>query len=391
MLPRFQVSRSALPRLSAGHPWLYRQALRALAGTAQTGDVVELCDDRRTIARGVYDAESPLAVRVWCWDEQALDAKCVAQRLAHALDLRARLFDPAQTNAVRLLHGEADRMPGVVVDRYADVAVLRTDGEAVARWLTPHRPKLDEALRALGVTTLLHRRGGPQAKRSPLETLWGEAPRAPVPVVEHGMPFLVDLVHGQKTGAFLDQRDNRRRIRELTQRGTRVLNLFSYAGGFSLAAALGGATQVTSVDIAHDAHRIAQQSFRLAGVDPATHAFVTADAFQWLDDAAKRGERFDLIVSDPPSFAPNEKSVPKALAAYKRLHRGCTRLLADGGIFCAASCSSHVDARLFVDTLDDATLERRPLRIVEQRGAPPDHPVLAAFPEGAYLKFFVLR
>lgn len=287
-------------------------------------------------------------------------------------------------------------MPGIVLDRYAHVAVLRTDGDAAAAVFARHAGVFERQLKALGIETLLHRRIGsdrarpagaqPTPRAAGPELVWGPAVTDAVTVREHAMPFTSDLIRGQKTGSFLDQRDNRKRVRQLAS-GRRVLNLFSYAGGFSQAAVLGGAAHVTSVDIAHDAHRTAHASFKLAGLDPSQHAFVTADAFQWLESAQ---QPFDLIVSDPPSFAPNEKSVPKALAAYKRLHRACVRLLAPDGVFCAASCSSHVDAKTFLGTLDDATLEERPLRVIEQHGAPPDHPVLPAFPEGAYLKFIVL-
>lgn len=389
METRFAIARGALPRIVAGHPWLYREALRPLGrgSVPSTGDAVGLEDGAgQLIGRGIFDAGSPLAVRVWTRGDVRVDDALFRSRLSHAFALRGRVLDDS-TNAYRLLHGEGDRMPGLVVDRYAAVAVVRTDGDAAGAVLERHGAELHRQLRALGVETLLHRAVG-TSRVGPVH-VFGPEIHAPVEVREHGMAFSSDLLRGQKTGSFLDQRDNRRRVRELGK-GRRVLNLFSYAGGFSQAAALGGASHVTSVDIAHDAHRTAQASFRLAGLDPSQHAFVTADAFQWLEQAEQKGERYDLIISDPPSFAPNEKSLPKALAAYKRLHRACSKLLAEDGLFCAASCSSHVDAKTFLSTLDDATLEQRPLRVIEQYGAPPDHPVLPAFPEGAYLKFIVL-
>lgn len=403
METRFVIGRAALPRITAGHPWLYREALRPAARSAipETGDAVVLeGSEGQRVGSGIFDATSPLAVRVWTRGDTRLDANLFRTRLAHAIALRTRTFDIADTNAYRILHGEGDRMPGLVIDRYGSIAVVRTDGDAAAVLLTRHTAEIETQLRALGIDTLLHRAVGSNRSGKGLEASspptpagpvlrFGAEVQGPVHVHEHGMPFVADLLRGQKTGSFLDQRDNRRRVRQLAQ-GRRVLNLFSYAGGFSQAAVLGGATHVTSVDIAHDAHRTAQASFRLAGLDPSQHSFVTADAFQWLEDASNAKKRFDLIISDPPSFAPNEKSLPKALTAYKRLHRACVRLLADDGLFCAASCSSHVDAKTFLSTLDEATLEERPLRVLEQHGAPLDHPVLPAFPEGAYLKFVLL-
>jgi 23S rRNA (cytosine1962-C5)-methyltransferase len=169
-----------------------------------------------------------------------------------------------------------------------------------------------------------------------------------------------------------------------------VLNLFSYAGGFSLAAALGGAGRVTSVDAATAVHASAQRSFRENGLDPAAHEFVSADAFDFLERAAARRDRYDLVISDPPSFAPSERAKPRAIAAYRRLHAAIARVLAEGGVLCAASCSSHVSAEEFVATLDDAALGRDDLRLCSLHGQPADHPTLPAWPEGRYLKLAVV-
>ena len=279
-------------------------------------------------------------------------------------------------------------MPGLVVDRYATVAVVRADGAAAAARVADLADALWPALGAWGVRSLVHRLGS-KGEAPRLEVLRGEPPPETITVAEAAVPFVVDLSHGQKTGAFLDQRDNRRRVGELA-RGRSVLNLFSYAGGFSLHAALGGATHVTSVDVAAGAHATAQASFRAAAVDPSAHAFVVADVQTFLEGARRRGKRWDLVVSDPPSFAPSERAVPRALTAYRALHRSCVDVLADGGILCAGSCSSHVDATAFLSTMDDAALGGRLLSVLELHGAGADHPTLAAFPEGRYLKFAVL-
>jgi 23S rRNA (cytosine1962-C5)-methyltransferase len=274
------------------------------------------------------------------------------------------------------------------VDRYATVAVVRADGAAAAARVADLADALWPALGAWGVRSLVHRLGS-KGEAPRLEVLRGEPPPETITVAEAAVPFVVDLSHGQKTGAFLDQRDNRRRVGELA-RGRSVLNLFSYAGGFSLHAALGGATHVTSVDVAAGAHATAQASFRAAAVDPSAHAFVVADVQTFLEGARRRGKRWDLVVSDPPSFAPSERAVPRALTAYRALHRSCVDVLADGGLLCAGSCSSHVDATAFLSTMDDAALGGRLLSVLELHGAGADHPTLAAFPEGRYLKFAVL-
>ncbi len=379
----------AIEPLRRGHPWVWKQAIgRGLEGAVPGEEVQVVAPDGAPVGRGLVDPGSPIAVRMWTHGQAPLARAEWRRRTARACALRARLFDASHTSAYRLLHGEGDRMPGFVVDRYDRVAVLRTDGDAAAARVPDLVEALVPELARLGVATLAHRiavKGQPPRH----ELLHGEPPPETATVLEHGLPFVVDLARGQKTGAFLDQRDNRQRVRELA-RGSRVLNLFSYAGGFSLFAAAGGAAHVTSVDVAASAHATAQASFRAAGLDPRAHAFATADCFAFLEGARKRGDTWDLVISDPPSFAPSEKAVPRALAAYRALHGACAAVLAPGGILCAASCSSHVDPAAFLATLDDATLGRADLRLLEVRGAGADHPTLPSFPEGRYLKFTVL-
>jgi 23S rRNA (cytosine1962-C5)-methyltransferase len=341
------------------------------------------------VGRGVYDPESPIAIRMWTGGRAPLDAVVIASRLERAFAVRTWLFADGQTTAYRLLNGEGDRTPGFVVDRYGKVAILRLDGAGAEALAAEVVPTLWAALEAVGVTSLVRRDPSKDRSAARTSTLFGPPPPDTMEVTEDGVPFVVDLLKGQKTGAFLDQRENRRRVGVLSTGRARVLNLFSYAGGFSQRAALAGA-KVTSVDIASQAHATAQTSFKLAGIDPRAHEFVTADAFAYLGEAKKRGATWDLVISDPPSFAPSEKAVPRALAAYRQLHRACADVLAPGGVLCAASCSSHVDAEGFASTLDDASLGRDDLRLVALHGPPGDHPTLAAFPQGRYLKFAVL-
>lgn len=357
-------------------------------GSAPTGAEVRVAEARgKPMWRGIFEPGSPLAIRIWAHGDVPLDEGLVRGRVERALALRKRLFSPDRTNAYRLLHGEGDRTPGFVIDRYANVAVVRLDGPAAEAFFARRASAVCEPLRELGIETVVRRSRDKTAPKG-VEVLSGPSPPDTIHVMEHGVPFVVDLARGQKTGTFLDQRENRRRVAELAA-GRSMLNLFSHAGGFSLHAALRGA-EVTSVDIAAGAHATAQASFRLAGVEPKKHAFVTADAFAYLAEAKRKGRRWDVVVSDPPSFAPSEKSVPRALQAYRALHRACADVLAPGGIFCAASCSSHVDAAAFTSTLDDAVLGRNDLRLLELHGPPADHPGLPAFPEGLYLKLAIL-
>ena len=386
---RVEIDTAAAQAVRRGHPWIWRTAIRRAPSQLPTGTAVLLHTiDLPFVARGLWDAESPIAARVYTTEPgNVLDLSLLTNATSRAIEARESWFDHADTDAYRLCNGEGDRVPGVVLDRYGDVVVGRFDGDAIGPWSKALLEALWPLLRSRGVRSLAwreHRR-----EKASLSTVAGEPMPNRVTVNERGMRMVVDLAHGQKTGAFLDQRENRRRVRRISQ-GARVLNLFSYAGGFSCAAALGGASHVTSVDIAHPAHAIAQETFRLNGLEPASHGFVTSDVFTWVAQAAQRGEHFDVVISDPPSFAPSERTLPRALSAYRKLHEACVRLVARGGVFCAASCSSHVSLEAFLSTLDDQVTAGRQFRVLETFGQPMDHPTTPGWPEGRYLKFVVL-
>jgi 23S rRNA (cytosine1962-C5)-methyltransferase len=393
MTSRLSVEPRAASAVRRGHPWVFREGLTRVPKDLKSGAAVELDAGGERLGSGLFDAQSPIAVRVFVVGSGRLDTALIAARVEAALSLRDRLFGvvdaSATTDAFRLVNGEGDRVPGLVIDRYRDVAIARTDGEAMAARWPELSSRLWGSLAAQGVKSLALRVEAGAGQRKLTHVAGEETPDTCV-VRENGMQMRVDLARGQKTGAFLDQRDNRALVRARMRGGERVLNLFSYAGGFSVAAALGGAGEVTSVDSAAAAHATAQASFRLNGLDPATHRFVTADVRSFLDEAHRRGERFDVVISDPPSFAKNERSVKRALTAYRGLHHACVRVLAPRGLFFASSCSSHVDMSAFRSTLDDASLGRSDLRVIGAHGCPADHPTLPGFPEGEYLKLVEL-
>jgi 23S rRNA (cytosine1962-C5)-methyltransferase len=405
-MAKVMVNRHGADAVRRGHPWIFRSAMGHVSSSRHPADariVTIVSETGDAIGCGVYDPDSPIALRVWGVGAQGrLDASIFAERLVRALALRQELFADGTTTAYRILNGEGDRTPGFVIDRYGDVAVIRIDGEA-ARAVSPILlgPPVERILRDAGIHTLLERTsrrtaqaGAERAEAKSITVRFGTEPTS-VRVSEHGVPFLVDVMRGQKTGAFLDQRENRRRVGELVARrlraglGARVLNLCSYTGGFSQRAALAGGI-VTSVDVAAKAHGTAQESFKLAGIPIGPHSFVTADAFAWLAEQKRKGHHWDVVISDPPSFAPSERAKPNAISAYRALHRACVEVLAPGGTFVAASCSSHVSAEDFLTTLDDIALGRSDLRLVDLFGPPPDHPTLPSFPEGRYLKLAVL-
>lgn len=386
-----------------GHPWIFRDALEHFE--AEPGTVVTVLDRRgKFLARGLAEG-GPIGVRVWSRRDRPLDEELLRARVAEALALRAR-HAPPETDALRLIHGEGDRMPGFVLDRYGDAAVLRLDGQAAARWRTRVIAALIPALEAEGVSTLLVRRGGKAAQRNrgaaaggpgtgqrsiKVELAAGTLPTELLEVREHGMRLPVDLLEGQKTGLFLDHRDSRFAARAWAA-GQRVLNLYGYTGGFSISAGLGGASHVTTVDVAPRAIALAEEGWRRNGLDPALHAGEAVDAESFLERARSDRRRWDLVISDPPSFAPSEASKPAALKAYKALHRACLEVVAPGGRLLAASCSSHVHRPDFEQTLREAGHgARRHVQVLARWGAGFDHPVPLGFPEGEYLTVTLCR
>ncbi|MDB4930650.1 MAG: m5C1962 methyltransferase RlmI [Myxococcaceae bacterium] len=372
--------------IAGGHPWIYRDAL--LPFEAPAGAIATVRDGAgRFVARGLVDGDA-IGVRLFTTRDESLSRELVALRFARAIELR-RAVVPADTDAWRLLHGEGDRLPGFTCDRYGDAAVLGLDGPgAEARWELV-RDGMREGLAALGVRTLLvRRRGHDGAKVEVVEGELGDAVRS---VRERGMVLRADLLHGQKTGLFLDQRESRHRVRGIAS-GLRVLNLYSYTGGFSVAAGLGGAKSVTSVDVAPGAIALAQETWAANGLATGAHEAVVADVPAWLQQVTKERRRFDLVIADPPSFAPNDASVPTALKSYRTLHAACLALVAPGGWYLAGSCSSHVTREMFVDSLEEtAGRASKVLQVIDAWGAPGDHPRLLAFPEGDYLKNVLMR
>lgn len=367
-----------------GHPWVYRDALERF--DAPPGATLQIHDRRgRFLATGLAEA-GPIGARIFSLQRELIGPRLYRSRLSRAIESRA-LFIKDDTTAYRLLHGEGDRLPGFVVDRYADHLVLRPDGAAASARAEELGEILSDAAGELGVKTILLREG--RGERLRVRPLYGEAPTGPVLVEEHGMKLWANLLRGQKTGLFLDHRESRRRVRAIS-RNLRVLNLYSYNGGFSVAAALGGAQRITSVDIAAEALEDAALNFELNGLPNDTHRRVPADVARFLaeDDEGP----FDLVIADPPSFAPNERAVEPALRNYRALHHGSLSRVITGGYYLAASCSSHITQAAFEETVREAARELGiVLQLVDRWGAPEDHPRLAAFPEGDYLSCALYR
>jgi 23S rRNA (cytosine1962-C5)-methyltransferase len=386
---RLRITAAAETAVRSGHPWVFGDSVRELNRDGQAGELAVIYDrEDRFLAIGLFDPDSPIRVRVLHRGkpEPITDAWWTA-RLEETLARRQDVFDELTTGG-RLIHGESDGWPGLVLDRYDTTLVLKLYSGA---WL----PRLDEVadvirarLQPDRLVLRLSRNVRVAAAGSGREegVLSGAAPAGPVIFTESGLRFEADVLRGQKTGFFLDQRENRRRVETLA-RGRRVLNAFSFSGGFSLYAARGGAVSATDLDLSAHALAAAERNFALnasvASMARCRHESAQGDAFDWLGAQADR--KFDLIVLDPPSFAPREAGRAAALRAYERLAGlGMARLERDG-ILVACSCSAHVSAREFFDAVRRAASRtKRKFNELAVTGHPPDHPV--GFKEAEYLK-----
>jgi len=379
--------------LRAGHPWVFDRALHPAARPLRPGELVEVAHRGESLALGFADPDSPIVVRVLDRNARAeVGALWARGRAERAAALRAGDPHLAGTNAFRIIHGENDRMPGLVLDFYAGTGVMLFDGAGARAFWAPWAEAVAAGCRDAGIPLrrIWARPPGAGAEGSSGgEALWGDVAPELIVVEEHGARFEVDVRRGQKTGLFLDQRDNRRRVGALAA-GAEVLNLFSYTGGFSVYAALGGARRVTTVDIAEPVIAAARRNFELSGIPAGAHLFVAMDAFEFLDKAWREKRRYDLVVCDPPSFAPNERAKPGALRAYRRLNARALEVLGEGGTLVTASCSSHVTTDDLLAVLAEAGGRcKRSVRVSQVCGAATDHPILPGFPEGRYLTLLI--
>jgi 23S rRNA (cytosine1962-C5)-methyltransferase len=385
-----RVTNDAVRQLRGGHPWVFDRSVTSVSHDGAPGDLAVVFDaKRRFVAIGLYDPTSPIRVRVLHHGEPAaIDSAWWHERIGASVARRSPLAARSDTTGYRLVHGENDGFPGLVVDRYDATLVVKAYSTAWLPHVEPVAAALGDACTTERIILRLGRAAAAAAPDRDRTAVAGDLPGEPVTFLEHGLTFEADVVHGQKTGHFLDQRDNRARVGELS-RGRRVLDVFVCTGGFSVHAAAGGATDVTSVDQSRHAVDAARRNMARNASRPAVaacrHDTITGDAFDVMADLVARRRRFDVVVVDPPSFASRRASVPAALRAYERLAALALRLVEPGGTLVQASCSSRVTA----DELEDAVRRaaagaRRRLDRVTRTGHPLDHPI--GFPEGAYLK-----
>lgn len=377
--------------LQRHHPWIFSGAVARLQGQPQLGETVQVISAQgRVLGLGAYSPASQIRVRMWTWQpEVGVDANFLRGRIQAAIQRRQGLGLPEK--AVRLVYAEADGLPGLIVDRYADTLVVQLLSAGAEYW----RDTIADSLLELTGLEQIYERSDAEVRileglPERCAVLRGSGLQAPLVIEEHGLRFQIDLEHGHKTGFYLDQRANRAYLRRLAA-GRRVLDCFAYSGGFSLNALAGEAAQVVSVDISEPALALARTNLQLNGLDAGRVDWQAADVFQYLRQQRDRGAQYDLIVLDPPKFAPTASHARKAARGYKDINLWALKLLAPGGILVTFSCSGGIDAALFHKIVAGAALDAEVEgRILAHLSQDSDHPVALHYPESAYLKGLVV-
>src|SRR2546426_2508823 len=392
--PRLTLKPGRERSLLRRHPWVFSGAIGKAQGSPQSGATVEVrAADGGFLAWAAYSPASQIRARVWSFDEADVPGpQLFGKKIEAALALRRAAIPVQASDALRLVHGESDGLPGLIADRYADVLVVQILSAGCERWREP----LIEILRDASGCARVYERSDTGARE-----LEGLAPRAgavsgaepdgPIRILEHEIKYEVDVVSGQKTGFYLDQRDNRRRV-GLLAAGREVLNCFCYTGGFSLSALSGGARSVLSVDSSAPALELARRNLALNGLEAGRSDWLEADVFRALRKLRDEGREFDLMVLDPPKFAPTPKDAARAARGYKDINLNALRLLRPGGLLATFSCSGGVSPELFQKIVAGAAADAGVSLVLRERfSAAPDHPVLVEFPEGEYLKGLLLE
>ncbi len=377
------------------HPWVFDTAVERLTGHARPGDTVTIvAANGKPLAKAAYSPRSKIRARVWSFDvTTTIDHAFFKRRVAEAVARRAVLPELAGQAGLRLIHAESDGLPGVIADQYGATVVVQLTSAGAEKW----RAAIVDALaKATGCARIYERSDSEVRGLEGLEptTGWllGEAPAGEIVIEEHGVKLAIDIVGGHKTGFYLDQRDNRRMVAELAQ-GRRVLNCFCYTGGFSLQALAGGATSVLSIDSSQPALDRAHANLVLnPHLDASRAEWRGANVFDELRKLKTSGETFDLIVLDPPKFAPSASHAESASRAYKDINLHGFKLLSPGGLLMTYSCSGGIGVELFQKIVAGAAIDSgRTARIVKRLQGAADHPVDLAFPEGEYLKGLLLQ
>jgi 23S rRNA (cytosine1962-C5)-methyltransferase len=373
--------------LKRRHPWIFSGAVEKEGG--KPGETLEVRDHSgQPLALAAYSPSSQIRARVWSFDVSvSIDEGFFLSRIKKSVELRESLPPARRSNALRLVHGESDGLPGLVVDRYDDVLVAQFLSAGAERW----RDAILDALQELtGCTAIFERSDAEVRKLEGLQPKTGFArgnkSASRCPIIEYGLNFRVDVAEGQKTGFFLDQRENRQRVRALAA-GREVLDGFCYTGGFAVAALAGGAKRVTAIESSAPALEVAKDNLAANTLDASRVEFIKADVFSYLRTLRDKGVKYGLIVLDPPKLAPTAAHAKNAARAYKDVNLLAFKLLAPGGLLATFSCSGGISAELFQSIVAGAALDAGgEAKIIERFTAAADHPVALEFPEGDYLK-----
>ena len=375
--------------LKRRHPWVFSGAVAKLTGDPQPGETVEIhSSDGEFLAVAACNPQSQIVARVWDWDRREIDAAFFHERVERAVALRAHLLPTSDT--VRLVHAESDGLPGVVIDRYGETVVLQLSSAGAMRW---RAAIADAVMDVVKPHTIFERSDADVLALEGLQPsvglLRGPAPPSPLYIYENGAMYEIDVPHGHKTGFYLDQRANRARLRELAEKRD-VLDCFAYTGGFTVNALAGGAARVTAIDSSGPALELLRRNVALNKL-PAAEC-IEGDVFQLLRKMRDQARSFDLIVLDPPKFAPTAAHAEKASRAYKDINLLAFKLLRPGGLLFTFSCSGGVSSDLFQKIVAGAALDAGvDAQIVDHLNPGADHPVALSFPEGDYLKGLICR
>jgi len=382
--------KSALKR----HPWMFSGAVATVQGEPASGDTVLVrTSDGQPLGRAAWSPESQIRLRMWSFDPaERIEREFFSRRIHNAIALRERLFPGDDTNAWRVISSEADGIPGLIVDRYADTLVCQFLSAGAEAWKDVIVAELESIFAGLRI---YERSEGDSRSKEGLPERQGllsgdELPER-IEVLEDGLRFNVDCAGGHKTGFYLDQRDNRIMLGTACE-GADVLNCFSYTGGFAMQALAGGASQVTDVDVSADALRIAVENVSLNGFDDGRYEQVEADVFHFLRSCRDSRKEFDVIVLDPPKFAASASQVDRASRGYKDINLLAMKLLRPGGLLFTFSCSGHITEPLFRKIVAGAALDAgREAHVLASLSQAPDHPVALHIPESWYLKGLLCR
>ncbi|WP_396244280.1 23S rRNA (cytosine(1962)-C(5))-methyltransferase RlmI [Hafnia paralvei] len=394
MTARLFLAKGREKSLLRRHPWVFSGAVTRVEGNAVSGETIDVCDFQgKWLARAAFSPQSQIRARVWTFDQQeSVDRDFFINRLQTAHQWRTLLAKRDDLTGYRLIAGESDGMPGITIDRFQNFIVL----QLLSAGAEYQRANLVAALQHCYPECAIYDRSDVAVRKKeglPLTqgSVVGEEPPALLPIREHGMQILVDIKEGHKTGFYLDQRDSRLAARRFAA-NAKVLNCFSYTGAFAVSALMGGCEHVISVDTSQAALDVARQNVELNQLDLSKAEFVRDDVFQLLRKYRDEGRKFDLIIMDPPKFVENKSQLAGACRGYKDINMLALNLLSSGGILLSFSCSGLMPIELFQKILADAALDAgRDVQFIEQYRQAADHPVIASYPEGLYLKGFACR